>query len=150
MEIFGKTDIGLKRETNQDIFYTQAVNEQVGFAIVCDGMGGQNGGNVASSIACDTISKRMNENLTNASDERMKGIIINALSEANIEVYKTSNLEPGYKGMGTTVVMAVVMNKKAYIGHIGDSRVYLLRDDKLHQLTRDHSLVQELLEQGKI
>ncbi|MFZ2537968.1 MAG: Stp1/IreP family PP2C-type Ser/Thr phosphatase [Oscillospiraceae bacterium] len=152
MDIYGMTDIGLKRETNQDVFYTHKFSEQVGFAIVCDGMGGQNGGNVASEMACQTISHRLMEsnNIVSMSDDEIKSLVISATSGANIEVYKTSNIEPGYKGMGTTVVIAVVSNKKAYIAHIGDSRVYLLREGKLHQLTRDHSVVQELLEQGKI
>lgn len=150
MEIFSKTDIGLKRDSNQDTVYVNKLNEQVGFAIVCDGMGGQNGGNVASEMACRIIKNRLEDELLAAADNEIKALIIGSLSEANIEIYKASNLQPGYKGMGTTVVMAVVLNKIAYIGHIGDSRVYLLREDRLHQLTRDHSVVQELLEQGKI
>lgn len=146
------TDIGLKRETNQDVFFTHKFSEQVGFAIVCDGMGGQNGGHIASEMACSVISHRLMEEqgIGSLSDEELKALLVGAASGANIEVYKTSNIQPGYKGMGTTVVLALVINKKAYIAHIGDSRVYLLREEKLHQLTRDHSVVQELLEQGKI
>lgn len=152
MNIYGKTDIGLKRETNQDVFYTHKFSEQIGLAIVCDGMGGQNGGNVASKMACDIISQRFKEcgNLAFLSEEEIKSLIISATSEANIDIYKTSNLEPGYKGMGTTVVIALVINSKAYIAHIGDSRIYLLKNDKFKQITKDHSVVQELIDQGKI
>ncbi|MEG0692727.1 MAG: protein phosphatase 2C domain-containing protein, partial [Oscillospiraceae bacterium] len=150
MDLFGMTDIGLKRETNQDVFYTHKLSEQVGFAVVCDGMGGQNGGHIASGMACSTISKRLIEssNIMMMSGDEIKSLVISATSEANIEVYKASNIEPGCKGMGTTVVVALVLHQKAYIAHICDSRVYLLRDGKLHQITMDHYVVQEIVEQG--
>ncbi len=80
----------------------------------------------------------------------MSDYIVNAISEANIQVYTKSNVEPGLQGMGTTVVLAIIAYDNVYIAHIGDSRAYILQNGKLHQVTKDHSLVQELLEQGKI
>ena len=152
LELYGKTDVGLKREMNQDVFFVYQLSEQVGFAIVCDGMGGPNGGQVASEMACNTISTRLMEsdNIVDKTDEEIKSLVISATSEANMEVYKMSNIEPGYKGMGTTVVFALRINQKVYITHIGDSRAYVLRGGKLYQITKDHSMVQELVEQGKI
>lgn len=145
------TDIGQLRETNQDVFYTHQFNDKVGFAIVCDGMGGQSGGHIASDMACSTVAKRLiEEKIQNLPPEEIRDHLVTALSEANLAIFKKSNLEPGCKGMGTTAVVAVVSGQTVRIAHIGDSRVYLLREDGLRQLTKDHSLVQELLDQGKI
>lgn len=148
------TDIGRRRETNQDVFYTHKFSDQAGFAIVCDGMGGQSGGHIASDMTCSVVAAALIRNAVHtAAPEQIREIMIGAVSEANIEVYKKSNVEPGCKGMGTTCILVVVSGQMAYIAHIGDSRVYLAKsaqDEKLRQLTRDHSLVQELLEQGKI
>ena len=151
MNLYGITDIGRKRESNQDVFYTHKFDDRIGFAIVCDGMGGQSGGNIASDMTCAIVSgKLLEENIETVAPGEIKDIMIQALSEANIEVYKKSNLEPGCKGMGTTAILAVVADNVARIAHVGDSRLYLFTDLGLHQVTRDHSLVQELLEQGKI
>lgn len=145
------TDKGLKREMNQDVFYTHKFSEQVGFAIVCDGMGGQSAGNIASEMVCSIVSgKLVDDEIDKAEQSQISSLIVNAISEANIQVYTKANIEPGYKGMGTTVVLCAVLNNEAYIANIGDSRVYLLQNGRLHQVTKDHSLVQELLEQGKI
>ena len=151
MLIYGKTDIGRHRATNQDEFKVCSVNEELCFGLVCDGMGGENGGNIASSVACDVISRHLIEHLRpDLSDEDYKNIIISAVSDGNVAVYDKSLEDKRYIGMGTTVVLAVVYQDKAFIAHVGDSRVYLIRDGKIHQLTKDHSLVQTLLEQGKI
>lgn len=151
MNIYGLTDQGLKREMNQDVFFIHKFSEQVLLAIVCDGMGGQSAGHIASGMVCNIISEKLlKENFDQADEEQINEYIVNAISEANIEVYTKSNVEPGFKGMGTTVVLAIVVNDKAYIANIGDSRAYVLQNSKLHQVTKDHSLVQELLEQGKI
>lgn len=151
MQVFGITDIGQKRETNQDIFYAKKLTEHAAFAIVCDGMGGQSGGHIASEMACDILSRYLiDHNIAMVRGEAAKLLMVNAMSEANVAVYKASNLEPGCKGMGTTAVVAVVLDGRAHIVHIGDSRAYILRPDKLMQLTRDHSVVQDLVEQGKI
>lgn len=151
MLIYGKTDIGRHRATNQDEFKICSISENLGFGLVCDGMGGENGGNIASGVASDVISRHLMEHLKpGLNDEDYKNIIVSAVSEGNVAVYDKSLEDKQYIGMGTTVVLAVVSGEKAYIAHVGDSRVYLIRDGKIHQLTKDHSLVQTLLEQGKI
>jgi len=145
------TDIGKKRETNQDVFYTHRFSDGTGFAIVCDGMGGINGGHIASDMTCRVVSERLLSGAARLfSEEERRELMVSAVSEANIQVYKTSNLEPGCRGMGTTLVAAAAAGDRASIAHIGDSRAYLLSGGRLHQLTKDHSVVQELRDQGKI
>lgn len=151
MIFYGSTDTGLRRSMNQDVFYTHKFSESSGFAMVCDGMGGENAGHIASAMACDIISKRLIERGINlVKHEEIKDIIVSAISEANIKVFTNAADEPEFKGMGTTVVLCVVVDDIIYVAHIGDSRLYLLQGGTMTQVTRDHSRVQELFEQGKI
>lgn len=151
MNYYGITDTGLERVMNQDVFYTHKFSEDAGFAIVCDGMGGENAGHIASAMVCDIITKNLIErNINLAKTEEIRDIIVSAISEANVQVYSKSGKEPEFKGMGTTVVLCVIIDSIAYIAHIGDSRLYYINNNKLTQVTRDHSRVQELFEQGKI
>lgn len=152
MTFYGMTDTGLRRGMNQDVFYTHKFSDNCGFAIVCDGMGGENAGHIASAMVCDIVSKKMiDSNINLAKPEEIKEIIVSAISEANVQVYSKSNSDPEFKGMGTTIVLCAVIENFAYIAHIGDSRLYLMQGkSKLTQVTRDHSRVQELFEQGKI
>jgi serine/threonine protein phosphatase PrpC len=148
---YGMTDIGQKRETNQDVFYTHRFSDTAGFAIVCDGMGGQNGGHIASGMTCSIVSDSLvNGRIEALSPDAVCERIVEAIGKANAEVHQKSNSDPDCKGMGTTCVLVVVLEGIAHIAHIGDSRVYLLADGELTQVTKDHSLVQELLDQGKI
>lgn len=159
MEIYGLTDIGQRRENNQDDFYIKKIDDRVCFAIVCDGMGGQNGGQLASKIACETIVahllelgdelKTQKEN-PDESVEDIKSMMIRGMSKANMAVHEASLVDDAYKGMGTTAILVVVIDDLAYVTHIGDSRVYILNDKKLSQVTRDHSVVQELVDQGEL
>lgn len=150
-DLFGATDIGKKRETNQDVFHLHKIEDGIGFAVVCDGMGGQNGGHIASDMTCRIVSSKLTEHADRISArEDIRGLMVDVISEANMEVFKKSNMEPGCKGMGTTIVLAVIAGTKAHIAHIGDSRIYLLSGGGFRQITRDHSLVQELADQGKI
>lgn len=152
MTFFGMTDIGRHRETNQDVFYTHKFSDNAGFAIVCDGMGGQNGGHIASGMTCSIVSDRLvNGELEQCTEESLRDLIVEAISKANAEVYQRSGTDPDCKGMGTTCVLAVQLGEQIHIAHIGDSRGYLLRENgELVQVTKDHSVVQELLDQGKI
>ena len=151
MNYYGITDTGLERVMNQDVFYTHKFSNDAGFAIVCDGMGGENAGHIASAMVCDIISKKLiDRNINLAKAEEIRDIIVSAISEANVQVYSKSGKSPEFKGMGTTVVLCVIIDSIAYVAHIGDSRLYYLNNNKLTQVTRDHSCVQELFEQGKI
>ncbi len=151
MVIYGQTDVGKVRESNQDMYCFKVISDNLGFAVVCDGMGGENGGKVASKIACDTIYKYLDAHLKEGLDEQeYKNIMVTAVSDGNVAVYDYSLEKKEYIGMGTTVVALVVVNNKAYIAHVGDSRVYMLKSGEFYQITKDHSLVQNLVEQGKI
>jgi len=151
LDFYGLTDIGLNRKMNQDVFYTHKFNEQVGFAIVCDGMGGQSAGNIASEMTCNIVSDKLKEiDILKVDSLEIDDIITTTIGDANIKVYTKSKLEAGYTGMGTTVVLAFIVGETAHIACIGDSRVYSIQENCIKQITKDHSLVQELFEQGKI
>lgn len=151
MKIAAKTDPGKVRESNQDAYATGELPDGVAWAVVCDGMGGASGGNVAATTAVKIIS----EQITSAYRASMRGksiknLLVSAINAANISVFDLAQGNEKLSGMGTTVVCAVVTDQVAYIAHAGDSRAYMLSDGKLNQLTRDHSVVQEMVETGKI
>lgn len=151
MNIFGKTDIGCVRQSNQDAFYNTILSDDAVLSVVCDGMGGAAAGNVASGIAVEVIGKY----ITNSFDDRIKSENIDkllraAIQTANIEVYDAAQKEPSYLGMGTTTVVALVANNVAHIAHVGDSRAYLINEGKAIQITKDHSMVQKLVESGAL
>lgn len=151
MRTVGKTDTGRVRPTNQDAFACGNLSESMSFAVVSDGMGGAKAGNVASSMATKTIVERLasgyRENVTLQS---MRNSIDSAIGAANALVFDASKEATQLEGMGTTVVIAVTQNDKAVIGHVGDSRAYLIANGEMIQITRDHSVVQEMVEKGKI
>lgn len=143
------TDVGKVREINEDNYCID--ENQVALYMVADGMGGHKSGEVASAIAIDIIKEHINNYLTEEFQEQtVKGIIFEAFNRANKEIYNKSKEDFECEGMGTTVTMALIIDKKIYIGHIGDSRAYLLREEVLQQITEDHSLVAELVKNGSI
>lgn len=151
MKIVAKTDKGLVRENNQDAYAVGELPGEVAWAVVCDGMGGAAGGNIASALAVKVIS----EKITSAYNERMrdasiKNLLDSAIAAANIEVYDLAYSRSDLNGMGTTVVAVIVRDNVAYIAHAGDSRAYLVSKDDVKQITVDHSLVQNLVDRGEI
>ncbi len=150
MQIFSKTDKGIKRHTNQDVFVAAELENGAAFAIVCDGMGGANAGNIASETAVKTISDYIVHSYRISMDSvDIEKMLRNAIESANIEVYEMALKDESLSGMGTTVVVTLIKDNIAVIAHVGDSRAYLVKND-LIQLTRDHSIVQSLVETGKI
>ena len=150
MQIFSKIDIGRVRSSNQDAYFTGELSDGSAFAVVCDGMGGANAGNIASETAVKGISEYILRSYrTSMSVDDIEKLLINAISSVNIEIYDMSQKSPELSGMGTTAVVAVVRNGRAIIAHVGDSRIYLVGDE-LKQLTRDHSIVQSMVESGTI
>lgn len=144
------TDKGKVRDMNQDSYCCE-INDNCCFAVVCDGMGGENGGQVASQMAVEIARKQLSQGFKNkVSENEARRIISCAVNAANIAVYDESMKYPDLKGMGTTMVIAVVTPTMAHIANVGDSRAYILRDDLLTQLTEDHSFVRELMMMGKI
>ncbi len=151
MDFYGKTDTGAVRRENQDFFVNTVLGDNAVLSVVCDGMGGANAGNIASEMAANTVLQYVkssyNPTMTsNAIEKLLRG----AVSTANIEIFDTANKNPEYNGMGTTVVAALLKNNTAYIVHVGDSRAYLITADEIKQITRDHSIVQSLLESEEI
>jgi protein phosphatase len=151
MRISAKTDVGKVRPNNQDSYAAGEFQNGVTWVVVCDGMGGYRGGNIASSAAVKTISERITgsyrENMTSSS---IKNLLVTSITNANFEIFDMASANEELKGMGTTVVAALITKKAIYIAHAGDSRAYLAADGKLRQITKDHSVVQELVDSGEI
>lgn len=151
MKIVAKTDIGLKRESNQDSYAAGELPGSVAWAVVCDGMGGAAGGNFASSTAVKVISERITSLYrAGMSASSIRNMLTSAIAAANISVYDMSKAAPELAGMGTTVVVSIVADNTVYIAHAGDSRAYILSDGSLNQLTKDHSIVQEMIDHGTL
>ncbi len=154
MLITGATHRGLKRLANQDCFATGPVAGG-GFAVVCDGMGGQQGGEVASRMACDAMVEAILRDFAtlttgSARDIWIKSALEAAAKAASYAIFELGESQEHLQGMGTTLVAALVIGWQAYILHAGDSRAYLLREGTLSQLTTDHTMVQMLLDRGDI
>ena len=151
MRIVAKTDKGRIRDSNQDAYAVGELPDEVAWAVVCDGMGGAAGGNIASALAVKVISDKISTSYRSTmKDSSIFNMLDSALVAANIEVYDMAEENPELLGMGTTVVCAVVREGTAFIAHAGDSRAYLLKDNELTQVTTDHSVVQNLVNEGKI
>lgn len=149
------TDVGRKRDHNED-FVTK--DEELGLYIVCDGMGGHNAGEVASKLAGEEVIKYLNGHRkviekykstpNNATLHELKDVVKASVNHACREVYNYSSIRPECQGMGTTLVMSLIINQVAIIAHVGDSRAYLLRGKKEIQITEDHSFVNEMVKEG--
>lgn len=151
LKIYSKSDIGLIRQTNQDACKSGTFPDGAAWAVVCDGMGGVNGGNIASNLAVDCISDQMQSSYTpGMSDNSIKNLITTAIYNANITIHDKAKDDTELNGMGTTVVAAILSNGLAHIAHAGDSRAYLLSKDGIKQLTVDHSMVQEMVNKGDL
>lgn len=150
MKFQGKTDIGVMRHSNQDAYTSVNLPDGAVLAVVCDGMGGANAGNVASEKATEVISSFFERSYRNGLDAQgITALLQSAILSANIEIYDMAQKNPEHFGMGTTVVAAFVCERFAVVSHVGDSRAYLVSDG-ITQLTRDHSVVQSLIESGKL
>lgn len=151
LKVCNETDIGLVRKSNQDACNGGVLGEQLAWAVVCDGMGGANGGNIASQLAVEQISKQ----ILSFPPEHMQGdavkkLISAAVFNANAAVYDRSRQDETLRGMGTTVVVAIFAEGVVHIAHAGDSRAYLIAQGGMKQLTTDHSMVQEMLDNGDL
>lgn len=141
MQYAAKTDIGQKRKNNEDNCYACE-----NFAVVADGMGGHNKGEVASKMTVDAIKKALKASSDKCSAEVLKI----AIKDANRQVYAKSVSNASYNGMGTTVVACCWDDEKIIVANIGDSRCYEITEQGIHLVTKDHTLVQKLLDAGNI
>jgi protein phosphatase len=154
IEVANISDTGLKRPHNEDSAVTDSA---LGLAVVADGMGGYKVGEVASAIAAQLILNEVrsgiaagdpNSKASGSAFSRATLVIRDAVAKANAEVFRTAQEIPQCQGMGTTVVVVLYHGDKVSIAHVGDSRVYRLRGNEFKQITRDHSLIQELIDRG--
>lgn len=151
VEIGVKSDIGEVRDRNQDSYFISS-SETYFLFVIADGMGGHKAGEIASNMAIEVMKMNLEEELKKAisNDEDIKNKIEDSIRIANQKIYKKSLEDEKFSGMGTTTTLAYEKDGKIYIGHVGDSRAYILRKNVLEQLTKDHSLVEELLRNGSI
>lgn len=153
MQIIGNTDKGCVRKTNQDYYTNRVISPNLGFSIVCDGMGGIGGGEIASKLATEYIEKTLDEQIDENTDENfIKTILSDAIMGANTVVFNYAKKSVDLIGMGTTVVAVVIKNHKIYGASDGDSRLYKIdvKTNDITQITKDHTVVQFLLENGEI
>ena len=151
MNMTGISDKGLVRSSNQDAFAIGTMDDGSHWAVVCDGMGGANGGNVASRLAVDHFSASLKAGYrSNMSESSVKNLLEAAVNAANIRVFDKSRETKELNGMGTTVVAVLIIGSTAYFTHAGDSRAYCFSNGELLQITRDHSIVQSMIENGKL
>lgn len=150
MKVCGKTDVGLRRHENQDTFAVEQ-GEKLLIAVVCDGMGGAEGGQIASSLAVETFMKEIRALLrADMTAGQLRELASFCVAKANTAVYQRALQDPAYQGMGTTLVSAVAGERDAVICNIGDSRAYLIHNGEMTRITHDHSVVQTLVENGDI
>jgi protein phosphatase len=146
------TDLGRKREQNEDchaLWIPDASQELVNRGVlflVADGMGGSRAGEVASRIATETVVRTYREDAFDAPQDALR----NAIEQANVAVHRESLTHPEHGGMGTTCTVLVIRGHDAFLGHVGDSRAYLVRNGDIRQLTQDHSLVAQLVRDNQI
>jgi serine/threonine protein phosphatase PrpC len=151
IEIHADVDPGRSRSNNEDSVATDAA---VSLAVLADGMGGYNAGEVASSMATSFIrtelGRWLREASSQASDAEVRRAMDICVDNANRAIFNAANSNPQYAGMGTTLVVAVFRDNRLLLGHVGDSRAYRMRSGRLQQITRDHSLLQEQIDAGLI
>jgi PPM family protein phosphatase len=146
LAVAARTDVGRIRKGNEDSLHASA-NEYRGLFIVADGMGGHAAGEVASEMAVEIVSHDLSDlNDLDAPDAHSR--VSRALRDANRAVYERTRTERDKLGMGSTVSALLLSENKYIVGHVGDSRIYIVRDGQMQQLTRDHSLVQEQVDAG--
>jgi PPM family protein phosphatase len=146
LAVAARTDVGRIRKGNEDSLHASA-NDYRGLFIVADGMGGHAAGEVASEMAVEIVSRDLSDlNDLDAPDAHSR--VARALRDANRAVYERTRTERDKLGMGSTVSALLLSENKYIVGHVGDSRIYIVRDAGMHQLTRDHSLVQEQVDAG--
>lgn len=154
LELASHSDAGVTRSRNED-YVGSAAN--IGVVVLADGMGGYQGGEVASAIAVNTVLDYLKSRLKrdcaaqaapDAPSASSAALAREAVARANDAIYKTSCTQPQYQGMGTTIVLALFSPDQVTIAHVGDSRAYRLREDNLRQITVDHTLLQELVDRG--
>jgi protein phosphatase len=149
---YAKSDVGKAREMNQDAYYISDASSEANLYLLADGMGGYKGGEIASQLAIKCTKNYIENNIKETPKDResLIQLVASSIEYANMIVYEKAKEDKELEGMGTTLEVCLIYNNKAYIGHIGDSRIYRIRKDFIRKLTQDHSYVQKLVKDGKI
>ena len=148
---FSQSDIGLIRKSNEDACQCGTFSQNAAWAVVCDGMGGVNGGNVASNTAVAKISETILSGYHEGMDnDAVRELIASAVTQANESVHDMAGSDVNLTGMGTTVVAVIISGSVIHVAHAGDSRAYLISSDEIRRLTTDHSMVQEMVDNGDL
>lgn len=151
MNIWTITDTGAVRQQNQDACRVEILSPEQILLMVCDGMGGARAGNIASELAVGAFGDAVLERLNDPERAGDPGaLLIESVETANRVVCRRANTDPACLGMGTTLVAALVTEQTCYVVNVGDSRAYLASPDGIRRITRDHSLVEDLVERGEI
>jgi protein phosphatase len=151
LNITAKTDIGRVRSQNQDSYAVGEFSPSLGWAVVCDGMGGPAGGNIASEIAVQTVSEGLNRLLhAQSTGDDLRRAVAEVIKAANARIFEMGEANSDLTGMGTTLVLCLLHGGAVTVAHAGDSRAYLVGGNEIKRLTNDHSLVQNMLERGEI
>lgn len=152
MRVFAKTDLGKARDMNEDFYYIPSNEDELKLYILADGMGGYNGGEIASRLATASVKGYIESNFCQIphDKESILKLIASAIEYANMVVFEKSKESTELENMGTTLEVCLIYNNKAFIGHIGDSRVYRIRQEFIRKLTTDHSYVEQLVKDGTI
>lgn len=154
MEFVAKTDVGLRRSNNEDSYFAKKYSDEVSLYIVADGLGGYEGGEIASRLLTIKMSRYFEEHLNDdLKDESIvSDILLTALDKINGEIYKMEKSSPKYNGMGTTIVLVAVIYNKVYYLSVGDSRLYYISNDRnsIKQITEDDTYVNTLLKTNAI
>jgi protein phosphatase len=152
MELWGITDSGKVRKHNQDVYKTLTYEENnTAVLVVCDGMGGANAGNVASELAATVFIDHISDNVEAiGNQDNIADVMVDAVLAANAEVLNKSLFDVRYHGMGTTLTAAISTSDGEVIANIGDSRVYHISENEITQITKDHSVVEEMVDRGEI
>ena len=154
MDFVAKTDVGLKRKNNEDSYFAKKYSKDISICIVADGLGGYEGGEVASNILVTKMSEYFESNINEKLNEEkyVKDVLIDALNIANLEIYKLEKTDVKYKGMGTTVSLVAIIYGKIYYLSVGDSRIYYTDKNMLDliQVTEDDTYVNTLIKTNVI
>ena len=151
MQSWGLTDQGCVRTQNQDAYFMQPLDRNSLLCVVCDGMGGAKSGNIASTLAVDVFVQEVRRFwMANSTQEKINQMLQSAVKLANFTVYDQAQQFEEFDGMGTTLVAVLIKGRKATVINVGDSRVYLANENGIRQVTRDHSLVQMMVDRGDL
>lgn len=150
MEIAHRTDVGLVRDLNEDSASFVRREDGSVLVIVADGMGGHQAGEIASQTTVQVVKSTLQSQSFQVSTEERTNLLLDAVGKANTEVFDLATSNEQYQGMGTTVIAGIIDHKEVVLGHVGDSRAYMLHKGGLYQLTEDHTYVNLLQKYGQI